>query len=314
MPDVAPEYADSCGTCYEVKCDPSTFTDGYGQALDRTQACYDADASLVFRVTDTCPCVYPENAYSNKRWCCGDMPHFDLSIWGFERLASTKWGVIGLKYRRVPCDYVPAKEASSIAYPTPGEQPLRNAPRTVRDWPELTNTTSSSVYNGGLAPGWSDQSYNVKAASTAIPAMNGNGSAMCTSTQPKGAISLKSPRGAFTSHVALDLWIYMGTESSLDKGETVVTIGGPQGDCAVVDLADITASGFKPRCTGCNDYYWKFEVYLSAFAGYGPRSVINNANYFRGCGGNTVGELNYVEVRNYRSTAVDMCVDHIALT
>lgn len=35
MPDVAPEYADSCGSCYEVKCDPSTFTDGYGQVRPR---------------------------------------------------------------------------------------------------------------------------------------------------------------------------------------------------------------------------------------------------------------------------------------
>jgi hypothetical protein len=32
------------------------------------------------------PCNYPGNAYSNKRWCCGDNSntqgtHFDLSIW-----------------------------------------------------------------------------------------------------------------------------------------------------------------------------------------------------------------------------------------
>ncbi|KAG2440189.1 hypothetical protein HXX76_004302 [Chlamydomonas incerta] len=241
------------------------------------------------------------------------MPHFDLSIWGFERLANTKWGVIGLQYRRVPCDYVPTHEAPTVANPTPGEQPTSTAKRTVRDWPELANTTVQSVYTGGLAAGWSDQSYNVKTASAAMPAINGNGSAMCTSTQSKGAISLKSPGGTFQSHVALELWIYMGTESALAQGETVVTVGGPQGDCSVVDLADITASGFKPRCTGCSDYYWKFEVYLSAFAGYGPNSVINNANYFRGCGGNAVSQLNYVEVRNYRSTAVDMCVDHIML-
>lgn len=44
-------------------------------------------------------------------------------------------------------------------------------------------------------------------------------------------------------------------ESALAKGETVVTVGGPQGDCSVVDLADVRASGFKPRCTGCDDYY-----------------------------------------------------------
>jgi len=25
------------------------------------------------QITDMCECDYPDNAYSNKRWCCGDM-------------------------------------------------------------------------------------------------------------------------------------------------------------------------------------------------------------------------------------------------
>lgn len=37
--------------------------------------------------------------YSNKRWCCNDRYHFDLSVWAFERLADPKWGMIALKYR-----------------------------------------------------------------------------------------------------------------------------------------------------------------------------------------------------------------------
>lgn len=44
--------------------------------------------------------TYPANDYSNKRWCCGDMDHFDVSVWAFEKLADKKWGVIGIKYRR----------------------------------------------------------------------------------------------------------------------------------------------------------------------------------------------------------------------
>jgi hypothetical protein len=43
-------------------------TDGYGQTIDRSSVCYDTSASVVVRVTDTCPCRYPNNAYSNKRW------------------------------------------------------------------------------------------------------------------------------------------------------------------------------------------------------------------------------------------------------
>ena len=39
--------------------------------------------------------TYSANAYSNKRWCCNDMDHFDVSVWAFEKLADKKWGVIG---------------------------------------------------------------------------------------------------------------------------------------------------------------------------------------------------------------------------
>lgn len=51
------------------------FKDGYGQGLDRKSVCYDPSASVVVTITDTCPCSYPGNYYSNKRWCCGDMYH-----------------------------------------------------------------------------------------------------------------------------------------------------------------------------------------------------------------------------------------------
>jgi hypothetical protein len=53
---------------------------------------------VVVKVTDTCPCHYPGNYRSNKRWCCGDMPHFDLSVWAFEKVcgptASTAYRLI----------------------------------------------------------------------------------------------------------------------------------------------------------------------------------------------------------------------------
>ena len=55
----------------QVKCRPANFTDGYGDPLDCMGACFNTNASLIVRITDACPCVYPPNAYSNKRWCCG---------------------------------------------------------------------------------------------------------------------------------------------------------------------------------------------------------------------------------------------------
>lgn len=64
-----------CRKCKEVKCKKMSFKDGYGAALDRNGACFDDQASVVVTITDACPCHYPGNQYSNKRWCCGDMYH-----------------------------------------------------------------------------------------------------------------------------------------------------------------------------------------------------------------------------------------------
>ena len=45
------------------------------------------------------------------------MPHYDLSVYAFEKLADLSWGVIGINWRRVPCDYQPAQQAPPIANP-----------------------------------------------------------------------------------------------------------------------------------------------------------------------------------------------------
>lgn len=137
--DVSPSYIGSCGICIEVKCRPGIITDGYGESLNRDipGVCRDTTTSLVLRVTDTCPCLYPDNAYSNKRWCCGDKNHLDMSVWAFERLAGDlKWGVIPIEYRGVPCDWKPGKEAPEISNPTPGEDspPGWMDPQRGSDW------------------------------------------------------------------------------------------------------------------------------------------------------------------------------------
>eukprot|EP01024_Parvocaulis_polyphysoides_P047019 TRINITY_DN4455_c0_g1_i1.p3 TRINITY_DN4455_c0_g1~~TRINITY_DN4455_c0_g1_i1.p3 ORF type:complete len:196 (+),score=11.90 TRINITY_DN4455_c0_g1_i1:198-785(+) len=116
-------YSGSCGKCFEFKCNPTSFTDGYGQTLDRSQSCFDYEASVVARVVDVCPCNYAGNSYSNRRWCCGDTDHFDLSVWAFEKLAELKWGVISVYYREVDCGYQPYKRAYSPYGEHWGEEP-----------------------------------------------------------------------------------------------------------------------------------------------------------------------------------------------
>lgn len=77
-----------CRTCYEIACEEAWISDNYNQKLDRTYTCRNTEESLVVRITDTCPCTYPANAFSNKRWCCMDAPHFDIGIWSFEKVST----------------------------------------------------------------------------------------------------------------------------------------------------------------------------------------------------------------------------------
>lgn len=104
-------FANSCGKCFEVKCRQEPYTDGYGGVFDNANQCHNTTQSLVARVVDACPCDYPGNAYSNKRWCCqddgaGDM-HADLSVWAFEKLGRKGPGSMALEFREVPCNYLP---------------------------------------------------------------------------------------------------------------------------------------------------------------------------------------------------------------
>ncbi|KAG2501765.1 hypothetical protein HYH03_000265 [Edaphochlamys debaryana] len=117
LSDTASDYAGSCGRCYEVMCNPSAFSDGYGNWIDRNGAC--KGGSVIVTITDTCPCYYPANEYSNKRWCCGDMQHMDLSQEAFSKIADINQGVIGIKFRQVSCpgDSHPSPRKGSSEFP-----------------------------------------------------------------------------------------------------------------------------------------------------------------------------------------------------
>ena len=105
--DQADDFQGSCGKCYEVKCHPGSVTDGFGTTSDRHDACRDPSAAIVVTITDACPCKYPDNAYSNERWCCGDQDHLDLSSSAFDKLAATSQGVIAVSFREVDCNHIP---------------------------------------------------------------------------------------------------------------------------------------------------------------------------------------------------------------
>ncbi|GMH43844.1 hypothetical protein BSKO_11778 [Bryopsis sp. KO-2023] len=58
------------------------------------------------------PDVHPE--YQGSCGCCGDMDHFDMSMYAFEKIGAMNKGVIGIKYRPVPC---PGADEMFVATP-----------------------------------------------------------------------------------------------------------------------------------------------------------------------------------------------------
>ncbi|KAJ9529832.1 hypothetical protein QJQ45_022243 [Haematococcus lacustris] len=243
LADVSPDYYNSCGLCYEIACDPTWTSDYYGEKFDRSRVCYDSSASVVVRIVDTCQCTYPANWWSNKRWCCGDKAHFDVSMWAFEKLAELRWGVIALKYRAVPCGYKPSKPAAELRYPSPGipVNPPANAVRQARDWPDFRSTSIQprpifgSVETGGaLQNGFYDISWKASLQSLSATRTSGmlGGPGMCARVANGGALALKAWNGVFSNAVALEFWTYVGVVGWEGTNATIpditVSIGGDQ--------------------------------------------------------------------------------------
>eukprot|EP00877_Chromochloris_zofingiensis_P011457 jgi/Chrzof1/6565/Cz19g01080.t1 len=168
LSDQNPDYANSCGRCYEVSCRPATFNDGYGSQLDREGVCKDPSKSVVVRITDTCPCYYPDNAYSNKRWCCGDAYHMDLSQWAFEKLADISQGVMGIRYRQVQC---PSQNTGAMAAAQAGS------------WGSSAMAAASSSSSDGSSSSWSASSSSSDGPSSS----DGSSSSAWSSSSSSGS-------------------------------------------------------------------------------------------------------------------------------
>ncbi|KAL6565188.1 Expansin-A4 [Orobanche minor] len=79
----------SCGSCYEIQCKKSN---------KNWQKCMSYD-SIFITATNFCPPAYP----GEFGWCNPPMPHFDLAMPMFLKMAEYRMGVVPVQYRRVAC-------------------------------------------------------------------------------------------------------------------------------------------------------------------------------------------------------------------
>lgn len=54
------------------------------------------------------------------------------------------------------------------------------------------------------------------------------------------------------------------------------------------------------------------QLYLTGFAGFGNKPI-NNAVFFKGCGGQAPSGLNYLEIQNHKQGSMQMALDGIHL-
>ena len=61
------------------------------------------DNSIYVHVTDNCPCLQYDGDSTtitgDNPPCCGNVNHFDLSYYGFEKLAHPNYGLMNLEFR-----------------------------------------------------------------------------------------------------------------------------------------------------------------------------------------------------------------------
>ena len=94
---------DKCGQCYEVMCVDGATRGKDWSDLGPWGGCSEPGKKTVtVMISDSCPCHHPNSG--NKRWCCGDRTHLDLSYAAFDQIAVRHRGVVDLKVRPAPCD------------------------------------------------------------------------------------------------------------------------------------------------------------------------------------------------------------------
>ena len=61
--------------------------------------------SIYVHVTDNCPCLQFDGGSDTITGvnppCCGNVNHFDLSYWGFQKIAHPAWGIMNIQFRYV---------------------------------------------------------------------------------------------------------------------------------------------------------------------------------------------------------------------
>ncbi|DBB12456.1 hypothetical protein WJX82_006372 [Trebouxia sp. C0006] len=259
------------------------------------------------------------------------MTHYDMSIWAFEKLADTKWGVIGLQWRSVPCDYnstdpAPAPTPATPAVgqePPPGTQypPVGYWDKPRSQWPGSTGSlegdedTSAKlpgpIYNQTLLNNWTAQSYNSTLYQNASALGAGELIMQCSSIAPNGTLVFTAPgQGYFLGKLSMSFWAQYATSTpDLQLSLATTDTSLPQGSCSDLILADLTplaSTALVPPDM------LSYAVYLGAFQNSSTHAG-PNALSFQGCPGVSPEGIDQVVFSNTGDLPQQLCLDNLVL-
>ena len=297
------------------------------------------------------PCNYPSNSYSNKRWCCGDEFHMDVSVWVFEKLASTNVGVVGMRYRETSC--------SSQVWTKPAPETVSYGPElwnwvTWEDWHKYVDPRSNLAQCSGVTPqtqlGSTIQTGNTSIPQAQLP-QTGTGNTSTPQAQltqtGSGAINIYMggfQSGWFDASYSGSPWdtaSSYGLYGSLAKCSTLyqngaIAFGGPDGTFSGMTSMEFWVqenSGSTPNISlqlsspmgNCNTVQlqslwqsvtegnWiKYNIYLGNFVWGG--AVVAQAAQFTGCSkGIDSYHINKIIFLNNANWNQPLCVDKVKL-
>ncbi|GMH39085.1 hypothetical protein BSKO_06983 [Bryopsis sp. KO-2023] len=252
------------------------------------------------------PDVHPE--FAGSCGCCGDMDHFDLSVWAFEKLAPLHWGVMSLRYRRVSCDHVPENKAPDVADPFPGIPPPEGAKRP--SW--LQNTEGSTPEHNKAA---ASEGRGLDCSRRLVcwwlePAAvecrrcrwRQRHLRMCKKLRSGGGVKLQGPAGQFPGHTTLE------TRLRGSDGEPKVNIAlvGSEGECNSLKLAELNKSRNQ-------NGFDRYDIYLGLFEANRPDAVVAFADSFNGCGNNANNQVHSILIKNTQAYDQEICIDSVKL-
>ncbi|PSC75221.1 hypothetical protein C2E20_1964 [Micractinium conductrix] len=320
--------------------------DAYGKQFDRSSVCYNTVQSLLIRVVDSCPCYYPGNYYSNKRWCCGDVDHMDMSVWAFEKLADKKWGVIGIQ-RWNPQQGPIMVQGWQFGDPT-GSSSERRASSAAADWSASATATAMGSVTAGSATassagGAAQQAGAVLAQALGLGVQGARAQAHAGQSAAgggQGTIYLNGLQNGWrdASYSARVAW-YVGTFGADGSGSVCADLR-PGGALAVTHAPgafagaeslewrvrtsegrpDVTVnvSAGKRYCSPLSlaalpvlerrAGWARYSVHLGDFGGSYPPAAV------QGCGGGGAGQLTTVEFRSAVGAGRQVvCLDMVRL-